>query len=149
MSAITTSRPLGAILRVGLLAALTAAVVNLVIALIGRALVSPPADFRPLQLGAVVGVTFMAVLAGTAVYALIERRTGRADRSFPVVVWVVAGLSLLQPISLLLVDQPQFEGSQPTSVGAALVLMVLHLVPALIIIRFLTGGSARGKDNPA
>lgn len=146
MSAITVTRPSARIWRAGIIAAAVAAVVNAAVALVGRVLLSVPADFRPLWPLAVAVSTIFAVLIGTLVYFLLARRSPqRADRTFTIMAWGFAVLSLLSPLNLLISDQPLFEGAQGASLGPVLLLCVLHLIPVPIVVRLLTASKANRR----
>lgn len=141
MSAVDRTAPranLGAIFRAGAIAAVVAGVINAVVARIGAALFDVPDTFQPLQAPLVFAFTVFAVLAGTAIYALLVRSGRAADRLFPRIAWGFAVLSLLQPVSLLLTDNPQVEAEAPATVASAVILGVLHLIPAAVIVGLLT-----------
>jgi hypothetical protein len=143
MNAIAINRPNYArIWRAGLIAAVAAAAVNVVVALVAAAVLDVPADYRPLWPAAVALSTIFAVLVGTALYTLLARRSAdRANRVFPLLAWGFAVLSLAQPLALLVTDLPMMEGAQDAGLGAVLATAVLHLVPAAIIVRLLTAAS--------
>jgi len=127
-----------AIARNGAIAAVVAAVLNAVVARIGATLFDVPDGFLPLQVGTVVAFTVFAVLIGTVVYALLLRSGRDADRLFPRIAWGFALLTLLQPLSLLVTDSLPAEAEVQASVPAALVLGLLHLIPAAVIVALLT-----------
>lgn len=127
----TTDRPVApaAIFRTGLVAAVTGAVINVVIALAARALFDIPDDFAPLEPRAVALSTFVAMLLGTGVYVLLASRTASRDRLFTILAFGFALVALLPLMSPAV-------GTRTTA--AVLVIVVLHLVPAAIIVGMLT-----------
>lgn len=139
---------IGAIARNGAIAAVVAAVLNAVVARVGAALFDVPDSFPPLQTGLVVAFTVFAVLIGTMIYALLARSGRDADRLFPRIAWGFALLSLLQPISLLFTETLPAEAEVQASVPAAVILAVLHLIPAAVIVTLLTRTRTRRATAP-
>jgi hypothetical protein len=150
VSAVTTSsRPvaLGALARRGALAALVAALLNVVVSRIAAALLDVPGDYGPLQVGPVATFTIVAVLAGTAVYALLTRRTAQPGRVFRIVAWAFAVVSAVPTVLLLVTDQPLLEGSQPAAGATVAATVLLHAIPAAVIVGLLT--RTFGRRSPS
>jgi len=113
----------------GAVSAVIAAVVNTALSALSAGLLGAPA-FRALQPGPVVTVTIVTVMAGTAVFAILNRLLSRPTRVFSLVSAAIAVLSLIAPIGLSL-DPSTFPGATTAS---ALALIPLHLIPAAILI---------------
>ncbi len=147
VAASSRSAALGAIARRGALAALVAALLNVVVSRIAATLLDVPGDYGPLQVGPVATFTIVAVLAGTGVYALLTRRTAQPDRVFRIVAWTFAAVSALPTVLLLVTDQPMIEGSQPAVGATVAATVLLHAIPAAVIVAFLTRTSGRQRSS--
>lgn len=91
-------------------------------------LVSP---FDPLNFIPVTLLTAAGAIGAVIVYALVDRRSSTPDRTFAVVAVVVLLLSFIPDFALLALDDD-------ATVGAVLVLMVMHVTVAVICIETLT-----------
>lgn len=95
------------LLWAGPLTALVAAVANAIVFFLARAAGAVPDGYmmpninQALTLGPVVGATFIQVLLGAVVFALIGRFAQRPIRLFRIIALVVLILSFFQPILLL------------------------------------------------
>ena len=127
-------RPLGEIWKAGLIGAGVAAIINIVLYLLGRALGSFPATAltpmgRPVDaLGAAVFSVF-GVLAGAVVYTILTRLmdTARANRWFLIIAIVVLVLMAPSPLAI------------PGAPASQIVIMeIMHLVAGISAIYFLT-----------
>ena len=97
-------RPLGEIWKAGLLGAGVAAIINVVLYLLGRALGSFQATAltpmgRPVDVVGTVVLSVLGVLAGAVVYTILTRLmvTARANRWFLIIAIVVLVLMALSP----------------------------------------------------
>jgi hypothetical protein len=127
-------RPLGDIWKAGLIGAGVAAIINVALYLLGRALGSfPPTALTPMgrpvdALGAAV-LSVFGVLAGAVVYTILSRLmdTARANRWFLIIAIVVLVLMVLSPLGI------------PGAPASQIVIMeIMHLVAGISAIYFLT-----------
>ena len=127
-------RPLGEIWKAGLVGAGVAAIIIVVLYLLGRALGTFPATAltpmgRPVDaLGAAV-LSVFGVLAGAVVYTILSRLmdTARANRWFLIIAIIVLVLMVLSPLGV------------PTAPASQIVIMeIMHLVAGISAIYFLT-----------
>jgi hypothetical protein len=127
-------RPIGEIWKAGLIGAGVAAIINVVLYLLGRALGSFPATAltpmgRPVDaLGAAV-LSVFGVLAGAVVYTVLSRLmdTARANRWFLIIAIVVLILMVLSPL-----------GVSGAPVSQIVIMEIMHLVAGISAIYFLT-----------
>lgn len=118
----------------GVIAAVIAALINVAVAAVSAAIVGASPEFLALQPGPVIATTLVTMLAGTAVFVILNRLLQRPGRVFSIVAFAVAVLSLVAPIGLSMDTSGQFAGSSP---AAALALIPLHLIPAVILVAAL------------
>ena len=124
--------PLARIAVATLVAAVAAAVVNVILRALAVALFDiPQPEFEPLQLRAVVVSTVSGVVAAGVVFAIVARFARDPVRVFVIIAAVALVLSLWAPISLGLADPPENPGTDAGSVGT---LIVMHVVAAAIAV---------------
>lgn len=112
-------------------AAVAAVAVNTAIALVGLA-AGASSDFRPLQPTSYILLTVVGVLAGTAGWAAVRRRSQRPTAVLRRLVPAVVAVSLVPDVALLFTDaQPHTTG-----VGVA-TLMAMHLATAVVAVPIL------------
>ena len=127
-------RPIGEIWKAGLIGAGIAAIINVVLYLLGRALGSfPPTALTPMgrPVDAVGTAVFsvLGVLAGAVVYTILTRLmvTARANRWFLIVAVIVLVLMAPSPLAV------------PGAPASQIVIMeIMHLVAGISAIYFLT-----------
>ncbi|MEU6578900.1 DUF6069 family protein [Streptomyces sp. NPDC046805] len=119
----------------GAVAALVAAVVNVIVAIAATAVFNLDSRFIGLKPVAVIAATLITMLVGTGVFLLIRRFAARPERIFAIIASVVAVLSVASPLSLLGASQATQPGVSDT---AALCLIPLHLIPAVVLLAALT-----------
>lgn len=130
----------GRVWQTGLLAAVIASVVNLVIYFVASSL-GISFDFMPANMPAppfalaVIFATFIGVLAGTLVFSLMPRFTKRPVSVFRTVAIVALVLSFAQPLMLTTGIIPV---GQPVTAGLIVALLIMHLVAGVITIWLLT-----------
>jgi hypothetical protein len=118
----------------GLLAAVVAAIGNIIVLLITGALFTVPASFPPFAIGPVTFFSVVGVVGATAVFALLGRFTRRPIRWF----WIISGVVLLLsfiPNIITLVGNT-LPG---TSLAGVVSLMVMHVVAAAAAVGILVG----------
>jgi hypothetical protein len=127
-------RSLGDIWKAGIVAAVVAAVVNVGLYLIGRAVGSFPDTAltpmgRPVDAFGAAFVSILGVLAGTAVYTVLARLldTPRANRWFVILAVVVLVLMAATPL-----------GVSNAPVSQIVIMELMHLVAGSAAIYFLT-----------
>lgn len=139
------SRPAPAssgLLRPAAVAVVGAVALNLLLAVVARALLGVDAAYEPLQLGPVAIVTALTALLGVGVYALLTRFTSRPDRIFTALAWAVAIVSLVPLVSLLTADPPPYPGVTGATILAT---GLLHIAPAAVLVPVLTRRFAARK----
>ncbi|MGW0882330.1 DUF6069 family protein [Streptomyces sp. NPDC002671] len=119
----------------GAVAALIAAVLNVVVALAAKAVFDLDSRFIGLKPVPVIAATLITMLAGTGVFLLIRRFAARPERIFTIVAVGFAVLSVASPLSLLGASPSSQPGVSDT---AALCLIPLHLIPAPVLLAALT-----------
>ncbi|WP_225840213.1 DUF6069 family protein [Streptomyces sp. NK08204] len=119
----------------GAVAALVAAVLNLVLAIAAAAVFDIDSRFIGLQPVPVIAATLITMMAGTGVFLLIRRFAARPERIFTIVALAFAVISVASPLSLLGASQASQPGVSDT---AALCLIPLHLIPAPVLLAALT-----------
>lgn len=127
-------RPLGEIVKAGLLGAGVAAVINVVLYLLGRAMGSFPATAltpmgRPVDAFAAAFISILGVVGGTVVYTLLTRFMDKpkGNRWFTIIAIIV-----------LVVMIPTPFGISGAPVSQIVIMEVMHLVAGLSAIYFLT-----------
>jgi hypothetical protein len=134
----TRRASIGTIARAGLVAVVAAVIANIVARFIMFALLPLPAEFPPLQIGAIAFLTTLGVGAGAVVYALITRISRRPNRTFTIVALVALVLSIIPNLALMADPTAApfpFPGASSTAFGA---LIVFHIIAGLIAILVLT-----------
>lgn len=112
-----------------LLAAIVAAVVlNALVAVIAVA-AGAPSDYGPLTFPAFTLFTVVGVLVGWAGWALVQRRARNPRRTLSVLIPAVLVLSFVPDILLL-----AFRFIPGTTPGAAVALMMMHLVVVMVAV---------------
>ncbi|MCE7947086.1 MAG: hypothetical protein DYG88_06630 [Chloroflexi bacterium CFX4] len=132
--------PARQIWQVGILAAVVAAVLNVVVYFIASALGAnftffPPEIPAPPFPLVVVGTTVIGVLAGTFVYTLMPRFSKRPVSTFRTVAIVVLVLSFAQPLLLV---TGVFPVPEPIGIGTILALEIMHVIAGVLCIWLLT-----------
>ena len=113
-------------------AALTAVVVNVVIAVLALA-AGASEDFEPLQPAAYVFFTVVGVLAGAAGWAAVRRWARHPAAILRWLVPVVVAVSLLPDLALLVTDM------QPNATGIGVAaLMLMHAATATVAVPIFT-----------
>lgn len=127
-------RPLADIARAGLFGAGLAAVVNVLLYLLGRAIGSFPATAltpmgRPVDAFSAAFISILGVAGGTVVYALLTRFMDKpkANRWFTIIAIIV-----------LVVMIPTPFGIAGAPVSQIVLMEIMHLVAGLAAIYFLT-----------
>lgn len=135
-----TLAPNGRIWQTGLLAAVIASVINLIVwalasaAGISFAITPPEMPAPPFPL-AVVFATFVGVLLGTLLLTLMPRFSKRPISTWRIVAIVALVLSFGQP---LLLTTGMMPTAAPVEAGTILVLEVMHVVGGAVAIYLLT-----------
>ena len=127
-------RPIGEIWKAGLIGAGVAAIINVVLSLLGRALGSFPATAltpmgRPVDAVGAAVLSVFGVLAGAVVYTILTRLmiTARANRWFLIIAIIVLVLMAPSPLAV------------PGAPASQIVIMeIMHLVAGISAIYFLT-----------
>lgn len=129
-----TRRAVGDIWKAGLIAAGVAAIINVVLYLIGRALGSFPDTAltpmgRPVDIFGAAFVSVLGVLGGTVVYTALTRfmDTPRANRWFTIIAIVVLVVMVASPFAI-----------PGAPVSQIVIMEIMHLVAGLAAIYFLT-----------
>jgi hypothetical protein len=129
-----SKRSLGSIWKAGIVGALVAAVINVVLYLIGRALGSFPDTAltpmgRPVDVFGAAFISILGVLGGTVAYSILSRfmATPRANRWFLIIAIVVLVLMIPSPLAI---------PGAPTS--QVILMEIMHLVAGISAIFFLT-----------
>jgi hypothetical protein len=127
-------RPLGEIWKAGLIGAGAAAIINVVLYLLGRLLGSFPSTAltpmgRPVDVVGTAVFSVFGVLAGAVVYTILSRLmdTARANRWFLIIAIVVLVLMVLSPL-----------GVSGAPVSQIVIMEIMHLVAGISAIYFLT-----------
>jgi hypothetical protein len=129
-----TRRSIGSIWKAGIVGAIVAAAINVVLFLVGRALGSFPETAltpmgRPVEAFGAVLFSILGVLGGTVVYTILSRfmATPRANRWFLIIAIVVLVLMIPTPLGI---------PGAPTS--QVILMEIMHLVAGFSAIFFLT-----------
>jgi hypothetical protein len=138
----SVSRPVGDIVKAGLIAAVSAAVVNALVFLLGRALGSFPDTAltpagRPIDAPGAALLSVVGVIAGSVLYTVLTRRfeTDKANRWFRIIAVIVLVAMIPTPL-----------GIAGAPVSQIVLLEVMHLVAGLASIYFLTmWGQSSGR----
>lgn len=122
----------GRVALAGLAAILAALVVNVLIYFIGQAFVAYNPEFLPLaNVGAPVTFTVFFTAAAALVYALVLRFARNPVRTYTIIAVVALVVTLIPDFAYT----PTVPGS---SAGQTAILVLMHLIPAPIIIYLLT-----------
>ena len=122
------------LLWVGPLTALVAAVANVVMRLIEGALGWIPDEIEVFSPAVVAVSTFIYVLLGVIVFAVIGRFARRPISTFRIVAVVALGLSFLNPI----LAATGALGIGPIGLETVIALVILHIVAGVTAIYLLT-----------
>lgn len=114
----------------GVLAAITASVVNAIIRFLAVSLFDVPTGFGPFAWGPVITTTVVGALGATVVYGLLVRFSQQHDRLFLIIAGIVLVLSFVP-----LFAPPSFLTEAPESVLWSLA--VMHVTTAGIVIGML------------
>lgn len=114
----------------GLLTAIIASAVNVLVRLAATSLFDVPAGFGPLGWGPVINTTVVGVIGATVVYGLLSRFSSRPNRDFVGVALVVLLLSFVP-----LFVPPAFLAGAPVSVLGTLA--VMHVTTAVAVVGLL------------
>ncbi|MFC5972690.1 DUF6069 family protein [Halomarina salina] len=129
----------GALARRGIAAAVLGLLLTAVTRLVAVALDSSLADVQQFAWGPVVGVTLVAALGATLVYAVFDRFTDRPDRWFLVAAAAVF-LVMLAPLTL-------GAESLDLTTNAQVGLVGLHLAAAVGIAAGILGSDRVARDR--
>ncbi len=116
-------------LRTGAVAAVIAAVTNVVISAIARGPLGASDDFVPLTPGPIVMWTVLGAIIGAVGWRLIVNRSARSRALLKTLVPAVLVLSLIPDVALLATGSTAGQ----TTAGVA-ALMVMHVVTAVIAV---------------
>jgi hypothetical protein len=99
--------PFNRIVRAGVNSVLAALVANLIVRFILGALLDLPAEFAPLQYGAIAFLTILGTSAGAVVFALLASRVRNPIRTY----WIVAMVALVLSICAEFCDdgEPRYD----------------------------------------
>ena len=136
---------LSRIVRDGLIATMLAALINGALAFFLRSPLDVSPEFGPLQVPAVMFFSALGALFGTAVFAVITRRSRRPVSLFRRIALVAMLLSLLQPVALRGVDDVRFHAESWAVVAG---LMLLHVVAWVVTVWMLTSAEVDGAGSP-
>lgn len=129
--------------KFGLIALLVASIVNVLVLVIGLAIVEFPSEFvggpfGPLAVGPVVMNSAVAAIGATLVYGVVVRYSARPNRTFT----IIAGVFLVLSFAMFLA--PDLSGA-PSRVFA--ILAVMHVAAAVTIVSVLA--RARTQEGEA
>ena len=126
--------------QTGLVAALAATVINLVLWGLAHGPLEVSSEFPPLQsAGAIIAASLVGILAATLVFALLLRYAPWPVVAFRIIAVVALILSLGGPVS---------TASEPGASGAAVaVLVVMHVVTAVIAAWLLPTATRAGSSQ--
>ena len=122
----------------GLVSVIASVIANLLARAVLFAVLPLPAEFPPLQVGAVAMLTAVGTLLAAVVYALIVRLTRRPVTIFRWVAIAALILSILPNLALVANSTAipfPFPGASSLAFGA---LIVFHLIAALVSVSALT-----------
>ena len=138
MSSVASSPPIktktrwGRVALAGLAAVFAAIVINVLIYFIGQAFVAYNPAFEPLvNVGITVVVTAFYTAAAALVYALVLRLARNPARTYLIVALIALVVTLIPDFAYI----PTEPGS---SAGQTAILVLMHLIPAPVIISLLT-----------
>ncbi|WP_306060680.1 DUF6069 family protein [Natronococcus wangiae] len=122
------------LIKYGLLTAIAASIVNVLVLFTGLTMVEFPSEFvggpfGPLAVGPVIGNSAVAAIGATFVYGVIARYSARPNRTFV----IVAGAVLVLSFAMFLA--PDVSGAPPRVFA---VLVVMHATAAVTIVGVLT-----------
>ena len=127
--------------RAGVVTAVIAAILNVVVILIAQAFIDLPTDIAALQLTQVIVASVVPAIGATVVYGLLRRYTASARRNLLVVSTVVLTLSFLGYANF----EPGATGtpgaipSDPALIiNTLIVLSMIHVLTAAVIVAGLT-----------
>lgn len=135
--------PFSRVLAAGGIAIVGSVIANLAVYFVGRMLVNPPADFQPLAspMPTIIFTTFFLVVA-TAVFAMINAWSSNRARVFTIVAVIALVLGFIPDIMLIV--SPESSPMGTPTLGAVLVLIVMHFVAfAITMWSFLTWAPRR------
>lgn len=126
----------GAFIKTVALIVVGASVVNVILAVAGKILSSPPDTFGPYMYSSVIGLTVGGVVAAAAVYAAMRyfyTDAAKADRHFIILSVVVLIASFYPDIVMPWSSDPDQVG---WTYGIIVNLMLMHVVAAWPVIRY-------------
>lgn len=135
--------PFSRVLAAGGIAIVGSVIANLAVYFVGRMLVNPPADFQPLAspMPTIIFTTLFLVVA-TAVFAMINAWSSNRARVFTIVAVIALVLGFIPDIMLIV--SPESSPMGTPTLGAVLVLIVMHFVAfAITMWSFLTWAPRR------
>lgn len=135
--------PFSRVLAAGGIAIVGSVIANLVVYYLGRMIVNPPADFQPLAspMPTIIFTTLFLVVA-TAVFAMINAWSSNRARVFTIVAVIALVLGFIPDIMLIV--SPESSPMGTPTLGAVLVLIVMHFVAfAITMWSFLTWAPRR------
>lgn len=126
----------GTLVKRGLVGTVAAAGANAFVAWAGAWMLAVPEGYEPLQAERVVLFTVLGGLAAAVTFALVQQLADDPHVAF-LRVAVVALVASFAPDVWLLIEPQAVPG---TTVGAVLVLMLMHAIAAALIVPALLGG---------
>lgn len=135
--------PFSRVLAAGGIAIVGSVIANLVVYFVGRMLVNPPADFQPLAspMPTIIFTTLFLVVA-TAIFAMINAWSSNRARVFTIVAVIALIVGFIPDIMLIV--SPESSPMGTPTLGAVLVLIVMHFVAfAITMWSFLTWAPRR------
>lgn len=136
----------GRIWWVGLLAIGASVIANLLLQTMLYALFDLPADFPPMQTGAIVFFTVLYTFLGVVVFAIVARFARQPVITYRLVAAVALILSLIP--NLFLARNPDAGPFPGGDEQAFMALLVFHLVSFIIVVGMLTTMTVEnGRDQ--
>ncbi len=136
----------GRIWWVGLLAIGASVVANLLVRTMLYALFELPAEFPPLQAGAIALLTVLYTFVGVVVFAIVARFARRPITAFRLIATVALILSLVP--NLFLARNPDAGPFPGGEAQAFMALLVFHLVTFISVVGMLTTLTVKnGRDQ--
>lgn len=124
----------------GVVAAIVASVVNVLVRVVALTLFDVPAGFEPLGWGPIINTTVIGVVGATVVYGLLTRTSTRPTRTFTIVAAVVLVVSFVP-----LLVPPSFLAGAQWSVLATLA--VMHVTTAAVVVGILPRATGSGERS--
>ncbi len=120
--------------KVGLVASVASAAVNVALGLLTMPYLGVPETFMPITPVPVIFWSFVGAWGAVAVFAIIQRSASLPYRAFNIVAAIVLILSFIPDFLLTQVRTGPLAGATN---AAILVLMSMHVISAAIVIRLI------------